>query len=661
MGIRSLSTLLAAITCSAAAAEDIITVTNDDVLVTRPMAINGDLSVGGILTSHYGNLAVGSSLSVSDGGIANLFQLGNSGGNAGLELGRTDGQSSVPFIDFHSGQTPTDYDARIIASYGNGNPGEGLLEVSSLALIITGTLSNKWTHGSLNLKSAGDGASIEMFSPGHPTNSNQATYDANVHSFRDVATNALLMSMSTNTWTSHVTSRIADSSLAVGGAYYPSGVWGSSLIVGEDGTNKLVAGYLASNTNAVVIGGHRSDMGAWADIVVSGNNSVSINGGETTWVKFSPSGMEHTLGELNIRSLTADNADHSRVLVSGGGNASQDRGSYVAAHGNEHSTQAGDLHLASGLSGEIALIGNAGQVRTNGQSIWRNADNDLMILSGGNNAHSGANIELHGPNHSSQASRAYYDAASHNWRDSDGAPTYMTIDEPNGLLVDAIRHTFRSDTGNIIAELSGSRVRLNQPTTILGGSETGLTIDSSNNITVQINDNTATNVGNNVKFQLALAGLTAGLVRAEWINPSNDSKLSWQVRTGAVPADAMSLTGSALRLSSGVRLVSSLISSDASDSLTIGADDLGTNDARMVFVDSTDVAAPGISRHFSNEFTVESADGSGSPMVRLDRDTTAGNTRLLLYDVDTGKLQRVSVGSANSGGSGYRILRIPNQ
>ena len=46
--------------------------------------------------------------------------------------------------------------------------------------------------------------------------------------------------------------------------------------------------------------------------------------------------------------------------------------------------------------------------------------------------------------------------------------------------------------------------------------------------------------------------------------------------------------------------------------------------------------------------------------MRIDKDVTAGNTRLLLYDVDNATLERVTVGIADSGGAGYKVLRIPN-
>lgn len=49
-----------------------------------------------------------------------------------------------------------------------------------------------------------------------------------------------------------------------------------------------------------------------------------------------------------------------------------------------------------------------------------------------------------------------------------------------------------------------------------------------------------------------------------------------------------------------------------------------------------------------------------SDAVAADASTTGGHTRLLIYDVDNGTLERVTVGAADSGGTGYKVLRIPN-
>lgn len=44
----------------------------------------------------------------------------------------------------------------------------------------------------------------------------------------------------------------------------------------------------------------------------------------------------------------------------------------------------------------------------------------------------------------------------------------------------------------------------------------------------------------------------------------------------------------------------------------------------------------------------------------IDDNAAAGNTRLRIWDVDNGQLERVSVGAADSGGVGFKVLRIPN-
>lgn len=52
--------------------------------------------------------------------------------------------------------------------------------------------------------------------------------------------------------------------------------------------------------------------------------------------------------------------------------------------------------------------------------------------------------------------------------------------------------------------------------------------------------------------------------------------------------------------------------------------------------------------------------GNGSEMARIDASTTAGHTRFMIYDVDNATLERVTVGVADSGGAGFKLLRIPN-
>lgn len=46
--------------------------------------------------------------------------------------------------------------------------------------------------------------------------------------------------------------------------------------------------------------------------------------------------------------------------------------------------------------------------------------------------------------------------------------------------------------------------------------------------------------------------------------------------------------------------------------------------------------------------------------LRVDASSTARDTRLLIFDVDNGTLERVTVGDAGSGGAGFKLLRIPD-
>lgn len=82
----------------------------------------------------------------------------DSGGS--INMGRTDAAASSPYIDFNSGATTVDYDARIQSSGGNGTSGNGTLNilagtlqwnsVSLVTLTASQTLTNKTISGASN-------------------------------------------------------------------------------------------------------------------------------------------------------------------------------------------------------------------------------------------------------------------------------------------------------------------------------------------------------------------------------------------------------------------------------------------------------------------------------------------------------------------------------
>jgi hypothetical protein len=65
----------------------------------------------------------------------------------------------------------------------------------------------------------------------------------------------------------------------------------------------------------------------------------------------------------------------------------------------------------------------------------------------------------------------------------------------------------------------------------------------------------------------------------------------------------------------------------------------------------------GIGQNAADEVSLIAGGVEG---VRMDTNATAGNTRFMLYDVDNATLERVSVGASDSGGVGFKVLRIPN-
>lgn len=83
--------------------------------------VTGSLSVSGATT-------VGSPLSVGQT-AGQQISLSSGPGNHGIEIGRTDGTATTPFIDFHAGATATDYDSRIIATSGTGTGGRGGMNI----------------------------------------------------------------------------------------------------------------------------------------------------------------------------------------------------------------------------------------------------------------------------------------------------------------------------------------------------------------------------------------------------------------------------------------------------------------------------------------------------------------------------------------------------
>jgi hypothetical protein len=58
--------------------------------------------------------------------------------------------------------------------------------------------------------------------------------------------------------------------------------------------------------------------------------------------------------------------------------------------------------------------------------------------------------------------------------------------------------------------------------------------------------------------------------------------------------------------------------------------------------------------------SIKVASTALAEVARFDKPTTATQTGLMLYDVDNNTVERVTGGAADSGGTGFKVLRIPN-
>lgn len=58
--------------------------------------------------------------------------------------------------------------------------------------------------------------------------------------------------------------------------------------------------------------------------------------------------------------------------------------------------------------------------------------------------------------------------------------------------------------------------------------------------------------------------------------------------------------------------------------------------------------------------TVEITINNTLACASFDENNTAGNTRMFVYDVNGAALKRVSVGANDSGGAGFKLLRVAN-
>lgn len=128
-----------------------------------------------------------------------------------------------------------------------------------------------------------DAAKVTILSSGN-VGIGTATPTSKLHVVGDVNVTGSVINPSLNGSGSGPTTR-----LRVGGTATPSTAWQGTAVVGADGQNKIITGYLASSTNGAIIGAHNSALTAWADLNVAGTNLI-FRTNETERMRINSSG-----------------------------------------------------------------------------------------------------------------------------------------------------------------------------------------------------------------------------------------------------------------------------------------------------------------------------------------------------------------------------------
>lgn len=247
-------------------------------------------------------------------------------GTAALSIGRVDGTSSTPYIDFNSGATAIDYDSRIIASGGTGTSGQGNLAFYAGASTFTGNATVTGdltvTGGDVTLGAAGTATTIKTL----------ATTGASSGSLTISTGNTTSAGTSGNISIDVGNGATGDGSISIGDTY------ASAITIGKTGTTTTINGTLSAAISAAGLTGTIPDTVLGNSTVYIGTTAVALN---RTSANLALTGITSLTGGTGTTSLLIESADTSGVAS----------GSVLVTSGEATSATAGTVKVDTGSNG----------------------------------------------------------------------------------------------------------------------------------------------------------------------------------------------------------------------------------------------------------------------------------------------------------------------
>lgn len=283
-----------------------------------------------------------------------------------------------------------------------------------------------------------------------------------------------------------------------------------------------------------------------------------------------------------------------------------------------------------------------------GQS-WLNTVTGLLYIHNTNGVWNNVSLAPHASSHYAGGSDQIDGQLLYGLRTSD-SPTFAGL-TATGASVFGSTVTQNASRGSLFYRLQASGVTqglLTTPGTIAGTSAPGLVLFSETGMPVQI----ATNGSATPVIDVSAGGVTTIYGTATGTAGAGEVRIG----DGQINAAGGGAFGASCAINSYVADEVLQLKSTTSPYLGFYPSGGGT---RKSYIQ----CGSGGSLAIVNEGTggatyIYGQDSAASAL--FDNSSTSGDTRLLLWDVAAGAIVRVTRGAADSGGTGYRVLRIPN-